>query len=129
MKINFYSVLKKSTIGLLLIYTGIVFSQATTPDCDCGEPENVWFKLQTENGVQRVVKLDMSKGKAFTDPEYIYLLLQDIDTKEMVYIIFPNGSDWTAEVRDPFLDALEKEFKSLEEYLRSKESKEIKKKQ
>ena len=129
MKINFYSVLKKSTIGLLLIYSGIVFSQATTPDCECGEPENVWFKLQTENGIQRVVQLDMTKGKSFTDPEYIYLLLQDIDTKEMVYIIFPNGGDWTAEVRDPFLDALEKEFKSLEEYLRAKGSTEIKKKQ
>ncbi len=129
MKINFYSLLKKSTIGLLLIYTGIVFSQATTPDCDCGEPENVWFKLQTENGIQRVVKLDMSKGQSFTDPEYIYLLLQDIDTKEMVYIIFPKVGDWTAEVRDPMLDALEKEFKSLEEYLKAKGSTEIKKKQ
>ena len=131
MKINFYSILKKSTIGLLLIYTGIVFSQATTPNCECGEPENVWFKLQTENGIQRVVQLDMTKGKSFTDPEYIYLLLQDIDTKEMVYIIFPNGGDWTAEVRDPMLEALEKEFKSLEEYLKYNQGNgtEIKKKQ
>ena len=129
MKINFYSLLKKSTIGLLLIYTGIVFSQATTPDCEWGEPENVWFKLQTENGVQRVVKLDMTKGQAFTDPGHIYLVLQDIDTKEMVYIVFPNGGDWVAEVRDPFLDALEKEFNNLEDYLRAKGSTEIKKKQ
>ena len=129
MKINFYSLLKKSTIGLLLFYVGLVFSQVTTPDCECGEPENIWFKLSTENGVQKVVQLDMTKGQAFTDPQFIYLVVQDIDTKEMVYIIFPNGGDWTAEVRDPFLDALEKEFKSLEEYLKSKGSTQIEKKQ
>ena len=120
MKINFYSLLKKTTIGLLLIYTGIVFSQVTTPDCECGEPENVWFKLSTENGVQKVVQLDMTKGQAFTDQQYIYLLVQDIETKDLIYIVFPNGGDWTAEVKDPMLQALEKEFNSLEEYLKSK---------
>ena len=129
MKINFYSLLKKSTIGLLLFYVGLVFSQVTTPDCECGEPENIWFKLSTEHGVQKVVELDMTKGQAFTDPQFIYLVVQDIDTKEVIYIVFPNGGDWVAEVRDPFLDALEKEFKSLEEYLRAKGSTEIKKKQ
>ena len=129
MKINFYSLLKKSTIGLLLFYVGLVFSQVTTPDCECGEPENIWFKLSTENGVQKVVQLDMTKGQAFTDPQFIYLLVQDIDTKEVIYIVFPNGGDWVAEVRDPFLDALEKEFNNLEEYLRTKGSTEIKKKQ
>ena len=129
MKINFYSLLKKSTIGLLLFYVGLVFSQVTTPDCECGEPENIWFKLSTENGVQKVVQLDMTKGQAFTDPQFIYLVVQDIDTKEVIYIVFPNGGDWVAEVRDPFLDALEKEFNNLEEYLRAKGSTEIKKKQ
>ena len=115
--------LKKVKIATLLAFIylmGIISAQATSENCECGEPENMWFKLQTENGVQRVVKLDMAKGQAFTDPEYIYLLLQDIDTKEMVYIIFPNGGDWTAEVKDPMLDALEKEFNSLEEYLKLK---------
>ena len=129
MKINFYSLLKKSTIGLLLFYVGLVFSQVTTPDCECGEPENIWFKLSTENGVQKVVQLDMTKGQAFTDPQFIYLVVQDIDTKEVIYIVFPNGGDWVAEVRDPFLDALEKEFNNLEDYLRAKGSTEIKKKQ
>ena len=129
MKISWYSILKKSTIGLLLFYVGLVFSQVTTPDCECGEPENIWFKLSTENGVQKVVQLDMTKGQAFTDPQFIYLVVQDIDTKEVIYIVFPNGGDWVAEVRDPFLDALEKEFNNLEEYLRAKGSTEIKKKQ
>ena len=131
MKISWYSILKKSTIGLLLFYVGLVFSQVTTPDCECGEPENVWFKLQTENGRQKMVQLDMTKGQSFADEMHIYLILQDIDTKDLVYIVFPNGGDWTAEVKDPMLDALEKEFKSLEEYLKYNHGNgtEIKKKQ
>ena len=98
----------------------MVFSQVTTPDCECGEPENIWFKLSTENGVQKVVQLDMTKGKSFTDEMHIYLVVQDIETKELIYIVFPNGGDWTAEIKDPMLQALEKEFNSLEEYLKSK---------
>ena len=48
----------------------------------------------------------------------------------MIYIAFPNGGDWVAEPeKDPFLDALDEEFKNLEDYLRSKASEEIKKKQ
>ena len=43
--------------------------------------------------------------------------------------IFPNGGNWTSEQpQDPFLDVLEEEFKSLEEYLRAKQGTEIKKK-
>ena len=131
MKINLYSVLKKSTIGLLLFYVGLVFSQVTTPDCECGEPENIWFKLSTEYGVQKVVQLDMTKGKSFTDEMHIYLVVQDIETKELIYIVFPNGGEWVAEEKDPMLEALEKEFKDLEEYLKATQSKrrEIKKKQ
>ena len=62
----------------------------------------------------------MSKGQSFSDGMYIYLIVQDIEKKELIYIVFPNGGDWTAETKDPFLDALEKEFNSLEEYLKSK---------
>ena len=70
MKINWYSVLKKSTIGLLLFYIGLVFSQVTTPEClvceVCEVPMNVWYKLSTdEYGVQRTVKLDMQKGVSY----------------------------------------------------------------
>ena len=131
MKINFYSLLKKSTIGLLLFYVGIVFSQVTTPDCECGEPENVWYKVSTfepDNG--KIVRLDMSKGKAFSDHQFIYIAVQDLDTKDIIYIAFPNGGDWVAEPeKDPFLDALDEEFKNLEDYLRAKKGTEIKKKQ
>ena len=132
MKINWYSILKKSTIGLLLFYIGLVFSQATTPECPvCEDPVNVWYKVSTfaeDRG--KVIKLDMRKGQAFTDHQYIYLVVKDLETGEVTYIAFPNGGDWVAEpARDPFLDALDEEFKNLEEYLRSKQGTEIKKKQ
>ena len=115
--------LKKIKIATLLAFIylmGIISAQATSENCECGEPENMWFKLQTENGRQKVVQLDMSKGQSFSDPQYIYLIVQDIEKKELIYIVFPNGGDWTAETKDPMLQALEKEFNSLEEYLKLK---------
>ena len=131
MKINWYSILKKSTLGLLLFYVGLVFSQVTTPECVCEDPTNIWYKVSTfaeDRG--KVIKLDMRVGQAFTDHRYIYLVVKDLDTGEVTYIAFPNGGDWVAEpARDPFLDALDEEFKNLEEYLRSKQGTEIKKKQ
>ena len=131
MKINWYSILKKSTIGLLLFYVGLVFSQVTTPECVCEDPTNIWYKVSTfaeDRG--KVIKLDMRTGQSFSDHQYIYLVVKTIDTGEITYIAFPNGGDWIApKPKDPFLDALDEEFKNLEEYLRSIQGTEIKKKQ
>ena len=124
---KFLSTIKKATLVVFIYLMGIISAQATSENCECGEPDNMWFKLQTENGRQKVVQLDMSKGQSFSDGMYIYIVVQDIETKELVYIVFPNGGDWTAEVKDPMLDALEKEFNSLEEYLKSKGSTQIQK--
>tara|TARA_Y100000310_G_C20550816_1_gene747976 strand:- start:577 stop:954 length:378 start_codon:yes stop_codon:yes gene_type:complete len=97
----------------------------------CEEPVNVWFKLSSSAGVQHVVELDMSKGRSFIDGPYIILEVMDRVTGEIIFIAFPNGGNWESETpQDPFLDELDKEFKNLEDYLRSKEgSQEIKKKQ
>ena len=131
MKINWYSALKKSTIGLLLFYVGLVFSQVTTPECVCEDPTNIWYKVSTfaeDRG--KVIKLDMRTGQSFSDHQYIYLVVKTIDTGEISYIAFPNGGDWIAPTpKDPFLDALDEEFKNLEEYLKSIQGTEIKKKQ
>ena len=131
MKINWYSVLKKSTIGLLLFYVGLVFSQVTTPECVCEDPVNIWYKVSTfQEDKGKIIKLDMSKGQAFSDQMFIYIAVKELESGEVTYIAFPNGGDWVAEPeRDPFLEALDEEFKNLEDYLRSKESQEIKKKQ
>ena len=118
---KYLNVLKTATKVLFIFYLGIISAQATSENCECGEPENVWFKISSEDGYgQKVVQLDMTRGQSFSDGMYIYLVVQDIETKELVYIVFPNGGDWTAEVKDPMLDALEKEFNSLEEYLKLK---------
>ena len=110
---EFLSTIKKATLVAFIYLMGIISAQATSENCECGEPENVWFKLSTENGIQRVVQLDMTKGKSFTDEMHIYLVVQDIETKELIYIVFPNGGEWVAEEKDPMLEALEKEFKDL----------------
>ena len=124
--------LKKIKIATLLAFIylmGIISAQATSENCECGEPENVWFKISSEDGYgQKVVQLDMTRGQSFSDGMYIYLVVQDIKTKELVYIVFPNGGDWVSETKqDPFYNALEKEFNSLEEYLKSKGSTQIEK--
>ena len=125
---KYLNILKKATKVLFIFYLGIISAQATSENCECGEPENVWFKISSEDGYgQKIVQLDMTRGQSFSDGMYIYIIVQDIETKELVYIVFPNGGDWTAEVKDPMLDALEKEFNSLEEYLKSKGSTQIQK--
>ena len=133
MKINWYSILKKSTIGLLLFYIGLVFSQATTPDagssdCVCEEPVNVWYKVSTfEEDAGKIVKLDMSEGKSFADENWIYIAVRQIGRDDITYIVFPNGGDWVAEAQDPFLKELQKEFDSLEEYLKANQGTSIEK--
>ena len=128
---KFLKVLKKTTKILFIFLLGIISAQVTAPDCECGEPVNVWYKVSTfEPDRGKIVRLDMRKGQAFTDHQYIYISVKDLDTGEVIYIAFPNGGDWVAEPeKDEFLDAMEEEFKSLEEYLRSKQGTEIKKKQ
>ena len=138
MKINWYSALKKSTIGLLLFYIGLVFSQVTTPECPvcevCEEPmSNVWYKLSTgSDGIQRTVKLDMQMGVSYSEGPYYVLELRDVENGDVIFVAFPRNGIWESEKpkpKDPFLDALDEEFKNLEDYLRSKDSQEIKKKQ
>ena len=134
MKINWYSALKKSTIGLLLFYIGLVFSQVTTPECVCEAPmNNVWYKLSTdEYGVQRTVKLDMQMGTSYSEGPYYILELKDAESGEIIFVAFPTFGPWESEIpkeKDPFLEALDEEFKNLEDYLRSQGSTEIKKKQ
>ena len=137
MKINWYSVLKKSTIGLLLFYIGLVFSQVTTPEClvceVCEEPmSNVWYKLSTgKDGIQRTVKLDMQMGKSYSEGPYYVLELRDVENGEIIFVAFPTFGPWESEipkVKDPFLDAMDEELKNLEDYLRAKQGTEIKKK-
>ena len=133
MNLNITAFLSKVTIGLTLLYVGLVFSQVTSPDagssdCECGEPANVWYKVSSgSEDYGKVVQLDMSKGQAFSDQMYIYIIVKDVANGDNIVVAFPNGGDWVAETVDPFLNELEKEFKNLEDYLRSKQGDEIEK--
>ncbi len=132
MNLNITAFLSKVTIGLTLLYVGLVFSQVTAPECVCEEPmKNVWYKLSTgEDGIQRTIKLDMQKGKSYSDGPYYILELRDMDNGDIIFVAFPTIGPWEGETpkdKDPFLEALDEEFKNLEDYLRSKNSQEIKK--
>ena len=137
MNLNFYTLLKKVTIGLTLVYIGLVFSEATSPDagssdCVCEEPmNNVWYKLSTgEDGIQRTIKLDMQMGVSYSEGPYYVLELRDADNGDIIFVAFPIIGPWESETpkaKDPFLEALDEEFKNLEDYLRAKQGTEIKK--
>ena len=101
----------KKYLLTFLLTIGCIFSQ------DCEEPVNVWFKIsndQSNPNYGQVVALDMSQGQSFTDGVFIYLVLNDSNTKEEVILTFPIGH-WVVEAKDE----IQKEFESLEEYLKN----------
>ena len=90
---------------------------------------NVWHKVSTDElNPGEIIPLDMSKGYTTCEGSYIIMVVRIVDSEEEVIIMFPNGDYWTAPEPDPFLQEMQKEFDSLEDYLRNLESKEIKKK-
>ena len=92
----------------------------------CEEPVNIWFKIsndQANPNYGQVIALDMSEGQSYTDGVFIYLVLSDANTKEEVILTFPIGY-WVVEAKDE----IQKEFESLEEYLRNTEGSLIQKK-
>ena len=90
---------------------------------------NVWHKVSTDElNPGEIVPLDMSQGYTFCNGSYIVMVVTIVDSEDEVIIMFPNGGYWTAPEPDPFLQELQQEFDSLEDYLRKLESEEIKKK-
>ena len=98
---------------------------------ECEEPMDVWFKLSNDNkSFGKLMTLDMSAGYAGTDGMYVYLFVNDLNSKEGVVIAFPIGY-WEAPSMSDFDKELEKEFKDLEDYLKKNKGKgmEIKREQ
>ena len=109
--------MKSSVYLYILLVTMFSLSCNMLEAQDCEEPVNVWFKVsndQSNSNYGQVVALDMSNGYAYADGISIYLMLTDIDTKEQVMLTFPFGY-WTVEDKDE----IQKEFESLEEYLKN----------
>jgi len=89
---------------------------------------NVWRKVSTDPlNPGQILELDMSKGYSFAADGIIYIVVMTTDSSEQIVAIFPDKGYWTAPKSNPFLEELDKEFKSLEEYLKNKGT-EIKKK-
>jgi len=115
----------KKILALIIACTFVVsFTESSEP-----KEINVWRKVSTdEMNPGEILALDMSKGYAFSDYQFIYIVISPLDSEDQLVVAFPNGGYWTAPKPDPFLQELQKEFDSLEDYLRNLESKEIKKK-
>ena len=111
--------MKSSVYLYILLVTMFLLSCDVVQAQDCEEPVNVWFKVsndQANPNYGQVVALDMSHGYSSTDGEFIYLVLSDVTTTEQVILTFPIGY-WTVEDKDE----IQKEFESLEEYLKNTE--------
>ena len=114
----------------LTLLTACIFSVSfSAPNNIDKIPVNVWHKVSSDElNPGEIVALDMSKGYAYADPMYIYIVVSGLDMEEEMVIVFPNGGYWTSPEPDPFLQELQEEFDSLEDYLKNLESTEIKKK-
>ena len=111
--------MKSSVYLYILLVTMFLLSCDVVQAQDCEEPVNVWFKVsndQTNSNYGQVVAIDMSHGYSSTDGTFIYLVLNDISTGEQVILTFPIGY-WVVEDKDE----IQKEFDSLEEYLKNTE--------
>jgi len=104
----------------IFIYLLLISFLIQQEECECEEPVNVWFKVSTdEQTFGKIITLDMSYGYSFADEFGIYIIVFDVDGNQM-YLTFPNGSEWSSpEYYGEFYKELEKEFKDLEEYLKT----------
>ena len=112
-----------------LVLSGVFFLSCLVFPGDSQNPEiNVWRKVSTDDTtIGEIVTLDMSKGYAHCHNDYILIVVNTVDMEEEVVVMFPNGGYWSSPGIDPFFQELEKEFDSLEEYLRGRSGTEWKK--
>ena len=118
-------------MGKFLKYLAIaaLSSSLTLLANQCREvPANVWRKVSTDaSNPGQILELNMSKGYSFAENGIIYIVVMTTDSSEQIIAVFPDGGYWTAPKPNPFLEELDREFQSLEEYLKNKGT-EIKKK-
>jgi len=107
----------KSFVYLSMLIAIFSLSTLKAKECDCEEPVNIWFKISNDQhnlNYGQVIALDMSQGQSYTDGTFIYLVLEDANTKEQVILTFPFGY-WVVEAKDE----IQKEFENLEDYLKN----------
>ena len=77
----------------VLCATGVLF--LSCPSLDPIETTNKWFKVATDDAATGdIVILDMSRGYAYSQHEYIIVVVKDSEGYDTV-IAFPNGGYWS----------------------------------
>ena len=115
----------KKILTIVVICISYMFLTSSTQNTEI----NVWKKVSTDElNPGEIISLDMERGYSTCEGSLIYIIVRIVDSEEEVILAFPNGGYWVTPGPDPFLEALQTEFDSLEDYLRNQESKEIKKK-
>ncbi len=86
--------LKILTLSLGFFYLGTITGRAAEPSSNCHSSKNIWYKISTDDLTYGdIIRIDMSRGQAYSDQYYIYILAKDIDTGEVIIVAFPNGGD------------------------------------
>ena len=111
----------------LVIGVGIVFGAGIFILCsvfdydDIYDNINVWYKVSTDEfDLGEVIALDMSNGYSTSDPNTIYLIVNNIDSTEQVVVVFPNGGYWEAPTIDTTSIEIQKIFGKLKQDLNGK---------
>ena len=100
--------------GIFFLYGGFDYD-------DIYKNANVWYKVSTDElNLNEIVAIDMSKGYSSCDMQYIYLVSYELDTKEEIVIVFPNGDYWRASDIDTLSVEIQKNFGKLEQDLKGK---------
>ena len=112
----------KNIIITLITIISFIFPQ----ECECEEPENIWFKVSSnpEHIYGKLMHIDMSSGFATTDGLFIYLIVYEKSTKEEIVISFPIGQ-WTVEKINKNIPKKEKQKEEfdLDKYLKENKDK------
>ena len=105
----------------VLFCAGALFLYAAFDYDDIYKNANVWYKVSTDElNPGEVVALDMNKGYSACDNGLIYLAVYELDTKEEVMVVFPNGGYWSAPGIDTISIEIQKHFGKLEQDLKNK---------
>lgn len=121
----------KKLKGLLLFLSGAIVAATVycfSPSPDLTQHLDTWYKISNDELDPGVfLALDMTQGYSMADEMFIYIVVNEFGAEGNVVITFPNGGYWEATKADEGLLELQKEFDSLENYLKQKGSQEWKK--
>ena len=103
---------------LILVATCIFATSFSKPP---NKEVNVWHKVSEDPlDPGAIVALDMTKGYAFSDPMYIYIVVQLVGEDNDMVIAFPNGGYCSAPGIDTISIEIQKHFGKLEQDLKNK---------